>query len=42
MFTIQNKIYYIPCAIRLTRSKSNVDLLKYNPTLLSQLKPMDY
>jgi len=36
------KIYYIPCAIRLARSKANIDLLKYNPILLSQLKPMDY
>ena len=35
-------IYYLPCVIRLVRSRSNIDLLKYNPNLLSRLTPMDY
>lgn len=35
-------IYYLPCVVRLVRRRSNIDLLKYNPNLLNQLKSMDY
>ncbi|MBI5375537.1 MAG: DUF2029 domain-containing protein [Candidatus Schekmanbacteria bacterium] len=37
-----HNIYYIPCAVRVIRGKSNIELLKYNPILLSKLKSMDY
>ena len=35
-------IYYIPCSVRLVKSRSNIDLLKYKPVLLRELKPLDY
>ena len=35
-------IYYIPCSVRLIKSRSNIDLLEYKPVLLKELKPLDF
>ena len=38
----KKNVYYIPCAIKLTRDQMGINLLEFNPILIEELRPHEY
>lgn len=38
----EKNLYYIPCAVKLTKNKLGINLLEFNPILIEELRPHEY